>query len=434
VTNEQSVFRIRSFVKALKQVDWIRKYSFQQMWGNIINAKNSINSSPDFSEVHQSIQGYIDNKLLSGAASIILKDNKIVDTKYLGYMDIEAKKPTQSDTIFRIFSNSKIIISVAALCLYEDGCFDLDEPLEKYLPQFSQLKVLIKGAKNPSETESLKSKPTIRQLMSHNAGFSYGIFAESVVDSLYLEKRVLDPQGTLSSLVDKVASIPLSYQPGTQWQYSVSTDILARLIEIWSGKSVEVFLNDRIFTPLNMPDTGFHVPPEKHDRLAANYAPSDILDAIDSTLVLAPDTMTGGYLAPKPLLSGGGGLVSTIVDYTRFIQMLIGEGKFEGGQTLKPETVKMMHENQLSEGIKVTLPLGVMPETVFGLGVAIKTKAAAGEPETAIGEYHWGGLAGTHTWISPKAGIAALIFTQRLPSFWHPFSHDYKRLIYKALL
>ncbi|MBL4680640.1 MAG: beta-lactamase family protein [Pseudomonadales bacterium] len=363
---------------------------------------------------------------------MILKDNKILDTKYWGFMDIESAKPTQPDTIFRIFSNTKIIISVAALCLYEDDCFDLDEPIEKYLPQFSKLKVLIEGAKDPSETEPLKSKPTIRQLMCHNAGFSYGIFAESVIDPLYLKKRVLDPQGTLSSLVDSVSEIPLSYQPGTKWQYSVSTDILARLIEIWSGKSVEEFLNERIFTPLKMVDTGFHVPPEKHNRLAANYAPADMLDTNDSKLVLAPDTMTGGYLEPKPLKSGGGGLVSTIVDYTRFIQMLIAEGKYDGGQLLKTETVKMMRTNQLPEGIKVVLPLGSMPETVFGLGVAIKTIPAEGEPEVAIGEYHWGGLAGTHTWISPKADVAALIFTQRLPGFWHPFSHDYKRLVYQV--
>jgi CubicO group peptidase (beta-lactamase class C family) len=389
-------------------------------------------SELDFSEMHNKIQEYVDNDFLSGASSIVLKDNKIVDSKCWGFMDKEAGKETKADTIFRIYSNTKKIVTVAALCLLEDGCFDLDEPIAKYLPELGNLQVLKQGSKDLSQTEPLVSQPSIRQLMSHSAGFSYGIFAESLVDSLYVEKHVLDTEGSLKTLVEKLADIPLAYQPGTRWQYSVATDILARLVEIWSGMSIDEFLKLRVLNPLGMIDTDFFVPLEKQDRFAANYVPVDMMDPMKMGLNIAPDTLVGGYLSPKTFMSGGGGLVSTITDYTRFIQMLVGEGSVDDVRILKAETVLMMHENQLAKGIKVVLPLGSMPETVFGLGVAIKTIPAEGEPELAIGEFHWGGLAGTHTWISPDSGIAALIFTQRLPGFWHPFSHDYKRLVYKS--
>lgn len=374
-------------------------------------------SEIDFSEMHNKIQEYVDSDFLSGASSIVLKDNKIVDSKCWGFMDKHANKESTIDTIYRIYSNTKIVVSVAALCLFEDGCFDLDEPIAKYLPELGSLRVLKQGSKDLSETEPLASQPSIRQLMSHSAGFSYGIFAESVVDSLYMEKEVLDPKGSLQTLVEKLADIPLAHQPGTRWQYSVATDILARLVEVWSGMRIDAFLKRRILNPLGMIDTDFFVPLEKQDRFAANYVPVDLMDPMKKGLDLAPDTMVGGYLSPKTFMSGGGGLVSTIADYTRFIQMLVGEGSFDDIRILKAKTVSMMHENQLAKGLKVVLPLGSMPETVFGLGVAIKTIPAEGESELAIGEFHWGGLAGTHTWISPDSGIAALIFTQRLPGF-----------------
>jgi CubicO group peptidase (beta-lactamase class C family) len=382
--------------------------------------------------MHSAIQTYVDDNLLAGAAAVVLKDNKIVDYKTWGYSDIESLTPIFEDTIFRIYSNTKIITSVAAMCLFEDGKFDLDDPIENYLPQLKNLRVLKAGSTDPSETEALASKPTIKQLMSHHAGFSYGIFAESPVDALYMENNVLDPSGTLEELVTKLADIPLAYQPGARWQYSVSTDILARLVEVWSGMSFIDFLTFRILGPLGMHDTDFHVPSEKHDRLATNYVPDDPMQPMKPGLNVQPDTMLGSYLEPKPLMSGGGGLVSTLADYTAFIRMLIGEGEIDGVRILKPETVAMMHSNQLPEGMGVQLPNWHMPDTVFGIGLAIKTQPLKGEPEQAIEEFHWGGLAGTHTWISPRAGVAALIFTQRLPGFWHEFSHEFKRQVYAA--
>ena len=227
----------------------------------------------DFTSMHTAIQKYVDDNLLAGASAVVLKDNKIVDFKTWGYSDMESSTPVTEDTIFRIYSNTKIITSVAAMCLHEDGKFKLEDTIDKYLPELSNLKVLKAGSTDPAETEELKTRPTIRQLVSHHAGFSYGIFAESPVDALYMENNVLNPGGTLEDLVTKVAAIPLAYQPGARWQYSVSTDILARLVEVWSGMSFLDFLKLRIFSPLGMDDTDFHVAIEKHSRLATNSVP-----------------------------------------------------------------------------------------------------------------------------------------------------------------
>lgn len=387
----------------------------------------------DFSNVYQSIQSYIDKNILSGASAVILKDNDIVDSAMLGFADIENKKKIQEDTIFRIYSNTKIITSVAAMCCYEDGCFELDDPLSAHLPQLGHLSAIKPGAGSVTDVEPVRNEPTVRQLMCHNAGLSYGFLLESPVDELYNDSNMMDPQSTLAEMIDKLAEMPLASQPGSRWQYSVSTDVLARLVEIWSGQSFIDFLKKRIFTPLGMRDTDFYVPEDKHSRLAVNYVPVDPLEPMKGGLNPAADQLLGSYLQPKAFLSGGGGLVSTIGDYTRFIRMLICEGEFNSTRILKPETVRVMHSNQLPENMLVTLPNWVMPNTVFGLGLAIKTAPSAGEPVLAIDEFHWGGMAGTHSFISPRAGIAALIFTQRLPGFWHPFSHDFKRLVYQAM-
>ncbi|MFP6805651.1 MAG: serine hydrolase domain-containing protein [Pseudomonadales bacterium] len=384
--------------------------------------------------MHQAIQKFVDDNLLSGASALVLKDDKIVDYKNWGYADTESKRPFAEDTIFRIYSNTKIITSIAAMCLFEDGKFKLDDPLDQHLPQLANLRVLKAGSSDPTETEALQSRQTIRQLVSHQAGFSYGIFAESPVDSLYMKSKVLDPSSTLEALVDKLANLPLAYQPGSRWQYSASTDVLARLVEVWSGQTFIEFLKERIFEPLGMPDTDFYVPEEKHHRLATNYVPVDPMDPLKPGLEVAPDTVMGGYLEPKPLMSGGGGLVSTLPDYLKIIRLLANGGEINSVRILKEETVAMMHSNQLPDGMGVQLPNWFMPNTVFGIGLAIKTQGLEGEPAEAVDEYHWGGLAGTHTWISPGAGVAALIFTQRLPGFWHEFSHEFKRQVYKAIV
>ncbi|MBL4584556.1 MAG: beta-lactamase family protein [Pseudomonadales bacterium] len=393
----------------------------------------TIENNYDFSEMHDSIQTYVDKNILSGASSVVLKNNEIVDVKMWGQMDMENNKPMQSDTIFRIFSNTKKVVSVAAMIMYDRAAFNLDDPLEKYIPEFEKLRVLKSGAEDPTQTEALNSAPTVRQLMCHNAGFSYGIFVESAVDTLYLDQNILDANNTLEQMVKKLGEIPLASQPGSRWQYSVSVDVLGRLVEIWSGLPLDQFLQENIFEPLSMKDSGFYVPKESHHRLAANYVPVNPLDPMEGGLTLQPDHPIGATTTPKKLFSGGAGLASTLGDYTNFIQMLIGKGEWQGNRILKPETVKLMHTNQLPKGVGLVLPNWPMENTGFGLGLAVKSAPGEGEPDAAKGEYHWGGLAGTHSWVSPETGIAGIIFTQRLPGFFHPFSQDFKRLVYDVL-
>ena len=386
----------------------------------------------DFGPMHAAVRKYLDDDFLAMAASVVLEGGEPVDFHLWGHQDREAAVPLAADSIFRIYSNTKLVTSVAAMTLWEEGRFDLDDPVEKHLPPLRGLRVLREGATDAADAEPLDTPPTVRQLMSHSAGFSYGFLLESPVDAVYTERNLSRPDSTLEQLVAGLADIPLANRPGTRFQYSVATDVLARLVEVLSGERFDRYLARRIFEPLGMVDTDFHVPASKHDRFCVNYAARDPMDPMVPGLDAAPDTLLGSYLAPKSFLSGGGGLVSTILDYTRFIRMIVGGGALDGTRILDAGTLELMRTNQLPEGAGVRFPFWHMPDTVFGLGFAIKTAPAAGEPEAAVGEYHWGGMAGTHSWMSPAADIAAIVFTQRLPGFWHPFSHEYKRQVYAA--
>ena len=388
-------------------------------------------SGRDFSGLHASLESYVDGGQLPMAASVILEAGEVIDVGLWGDQDREAGVPIALDSIYRIYSNTKLITSIATMILWEEGHFDLDDPAEIFFPDFARLEVLRSGATSLDEVEPLQTPPTIRQLFSHSAGFSYGLFPESVADAAYVEADLLRADSTLEALARTVADIPLATQPGTRFQYSVGTDLLARLIEIVTGDSFESFLMKRIFEPLDMPDTGFHVPAGSLDRLCANYVPLDARDS-SSGVRPVPDSLVGGFDQPKSLHSGGGGLVSTIIDYTHFVQMLMAGGTYQGQQIVEPATLDLMRSNQLPEGKGVDLPAWKMPDTVFGLGFALKLKPAEGEPATAIGEYHWGGAAGTHTFMNPQLDAAGLVFTQRLPGFWDPFSHAYKREFYRA--
>ena len=386
----------------------------------------------DFTPMHAAIQKYLDDDFLANAASVVLEGGEPVDFHLWGHQDREAGTPLRPGSIFRIYSNTKIVTSVAAMMLWEEGRFDLDDPVEKHLPVLAGLTVLRDGATDPADAEPVHTPPTVRQLMCHNAGFSYGFLLESPVDAVYAERGLPNADLSLEETVELLGTIPLANRPGKRFQYSVATDVLARLVEVLSGERFDAWLARRIFEPLGIVDTDFHVPPSKHDRFCVNYAPVDPMDPLKPGLEIGAE-MSGSYLAPKRLLSGGGGLVSTILDYTRFIRMIVGGGSLDGVRILAPETLELMRTNQLPAGVGVQFPLWQMPDTVFGLGFAIKTAPAAGEPETAIGEYHWGGIAGTHSWMAPAADIAGIIFTQRLPGFWHPFSLEYKRQVYAAV-
>lgn len=382
------------------------------------------------------MQWYVDQNILSHCVYLVLKGTDVVDYRSLGYMDLESKRPMQEDAIFRMYSNTKIVTSVAAMMLFEEGRFSLDDPVARFIPAFADMKVFRPDAQGPEDVEPARSPITMRQILSHSSGLSYGfIEPASLVDRAYAAAGVnalANADSTLEELCAILAKIPLAYQPGTSWRYSFATDVVARVVEVISGQRFDEYLAARIFRPLGMVDTDFYVPAEKHDRFTAMYAPTDFFQPMKGGLVKADDPHTGSYSKPKRMLSGGGGLVSTVSDYLAFLRAIINGGEWNGARLLKPETLALMRTNQLAPGVGVKFPMWEMTGTVFGLGFAIKEAPGPDEPASAIGEYHWGGMAGTHSWMAPRANIAGFCLTQRMPGFWHPFSHDFKRLVYAA--
>lgn len=391
-------------------------------------------SDLDFSPIHERMQFYVDENILSCCNTLIMRGLDVLDFKTYGYMDLESKRPLTGDAIFRVYSNTKLVTSVAAMMLYEEGKFALDDPLAKHLPLLANLSVLRGDADSIEVVEPLKLEPTIAHLMSHSAGFSYGfVDPTSVIDQGYAQAGLAGLTGAienLESLVTRLADLPLADQPGTRWRYSFSTDILARLVEVWSGEKFSAFLKRRILDPLGMHDTDFFVPEKKRDRFTAMYAPTDMLQPMQGGLVKVDDPYETSFSDPPSFEPGGHGLVSTASDYLSFVRMLVNGGEWNGARLLQPETLTLMRTNRLPSGARVRFVME-LPGTTFGLGFALKESLAQDEPPGAQGEYHWGGIAGTHSCMAPKANLTMMCFTQRMPGFLHPFSADFKRLAYQ---
>ena len=393
-----------------------------------------VDSGLDFSPIHDRLSFYVDEGILSCANSLIMRGTDVIDFQRFGYMDLESQAPLAEDAIYRMYSNTKIVTSVAAMQLHEQGAFGLDDPVADYIPAFADMQVLKADAESAADVEPAAEPMRIRHILSHSAGLSYGfIEPQSMIDQAYAAAGIdtlSDFSLTLESLCEKLGALPLAYHPGTQWRYSFATDLVARLVEVVSGKRFDDYLKTHIFEPLAMHDTDFWVPPEKTDRFTTMYAPTDFLDPMKPGLVKVDDAQDGSYTRKRALLSGGGGLVSTVQDYLAFIRMIVNGGTWQDARILSPETLSLMRTNQLPAGIGVNFPFWDMPGTVFGLGFALKAQLAEGEPAGMLNEYHWGGMAGTHTWMAPEAGITGMCMTQRMPGFWHPFSHEFKALAY----
>jgi len=345
-------------------------------------------------------------KKLAGATVMIARHGKVVYFKTFGKMDLEADKPMREDTIFRIYSMSKAITTAAALILFEEGKLRLDDPVSKYVPDFKGIKVW-NAAGNIVPTH----EPTIRDLMRHTAGLTYGIFGDSPVDSLYREANVLDRNDDLKSMCAKLGKLPLQYDPGTKWVYSVAVDVLGRVIEVASGMTFDAFLEKRLFAPLDMRDTGFYVPGDKVDRLAAIYRSDG-----NGSLTPTETRVASPYLARPKLLSGGGGMVSTTRDYMRFLEMISQGGELQGVRILKPETVALMTNNQLSAAVMpISMSVGKRSGVGFGLGFSVRVQPSDQEASARVAEYGWGGMASTHYWTSPKDDLVVVTMEQTLP-------------------
>jgi CubicO group peptidase (beta-lactamase class C family) len=374
----------------------------------------------------------VDGNILSGVSSALLVGRDLVDVDCSGWADKEAQIPLRLDHLFRVFSNTKLITSCAALLLFEDGRIRLDDPIEKFIPQLGNRRVLRPGATSIDDTEPARGSITIRQLLSHSAGLSYGLFDPgTVMFRAYQQRQVLSPLKTLAEMVDTLAELPLVYHPGTSWEYSVATDVVARLVEVVSGQTFDRFIRQRILDPLGMVDTGFVVPAKDQGRLAAYYVGADLMDPMKPGLTRAENyPWPGAYLRAVPRLDGGGGLVSSLPDMVALVRSLL-----PGGPTLlKPETIALMMTNQLPEGVWMRFPVsGELVGRGYGLAGGLIVQPSPLHHPDASGEFYWGGLAGTQWWISPKANLAGLLMTQRQMAFFHPFAFEFKRQAYEAV-
>ncbi len=390
----------------------------------------------DFSPLHAAVQQYVDSGVIPYANSVVMQGTDVVDLHFYGDAQLESGKPLAEDSIFRMHSSTKIACSIALMQLWEAGSFKLDDRLEDYIPAFADMRVLKEGASAIEDTEPAQDSIRINQVLSHTAGLSYGfIDPEGLIDGAYnqagVNPLVQVPGMTLESLCEQLGKLPLAYQPGTFWRYSFATDVCARLVEILSGKRFDDYLKAHIFEPLGMVDTDFYVPEEKLDRFTTMYLPDDPLDPMSACPTPADVPSTSANRELPSFLSGGGGLMSTLTDYLTFARMITAGGEWNGHRVIQAETLELMRTNQCAEGVTVNFPMWSMPGTGFGLGFAVKEKPAEGEPDSAVGEYHWGGMAGTHFWWAPKANLAGICMTQRMPGFWHPFSHEFKKLAYQ---
>ena len=386
---------------------------------------------------------YIDTGKIAGALTLVARKGEVTHFSAVGQMDAERAKPMKEDTIFRIYSMSKAITSVALMMLYEEGRFQLDNPVHQFIPEWENLGVWVGGAYPNFVTRRPDRPMNIRDLLSHQSGLAYGFQYRNSVDAAYRDLEIMGranlsfPDAGLAENIQKMAKLPLVFSPGTQWNYSVSTDVCGYLVEVMSGMPFDRYLQERVFGPLGMVDSGFHVPDEKIERFAACYAPTP-----GGGRVLQDDPLTSPYRKPATLFSGGGGLVSTVGDYFRFTQMLVNGGTLDGTRLLSRKTVDLMRINHLPNGVDLAAvsPPGQFTEaattgTGFGLGFSVLLDTAKAQISGSVGQFQWGGAASTAFWIDPVEEEVALVFmTQLLPSSTYPFRRELQVLVNSALV
>lgn len=368
------------------------------------------------------MQAYVKEKKIPGIVLAVARNGQVAHLKAFGHRSLEHQDPMETGDLFRIYSMTKPITSAAVMMLVDDGKIGLDDPVAKYLPVFANIKVWSRGGPVPP-----RRPMTVRDLLRHTAGFTYGLFGETPVDSLYRGAGLMQPGLALNQLLEKLAALPLVGHPGEIWNYGFSTDVLGRLIEVVSGMPLDRFFATRIFEPLRMPDTFFQVPPAKRSRFVGYYASTPA----GPMLLDSPDT--GSYTRPPSMFSGGGGLVSTAADYLRFSQMMLNGGELDGVRVLRRESAEAMLANQLPKSL-IPLRVGAMelPGTGFGFGFSVVVDPGA----DGINDHAragWGGYANTHFFIDPHRQVIALVLTQTFPFMEHPLEADFRKLVYSAL-
>ena len=403
-------------------------------------------SSKRLERIRPIMQGYVEQKKIAGLSTMISRKGKVVYFEQVGLLDKESKKSMADDTIFRIYSMTKPIICVALMTLYEQGRFELADPVAKFIPAFADLKVLECYEKGEAKEADLLCPLTIQSLLTHTSGLTYDFLEDSPVGELYRQTGLLtNAERTLEELVHELTRLPLAFQPDSRWHYSLGHDVVARLIEIISGQVLEQFLKENIFDPLGMVDTGFSVAPEEQHRIATMYGLPDLC-APEMTMSKLIEAWSSGfneridvsatYPASKSVAfaRGGHGLFSTSWDYLRFSQMLLNQGELAGVRILANKTVKLMHMNYL--------PTDLLPYVVadppaygygFGLGSRVLMNVAESEKLGSVGEYGWGGAAKTYYWIDPQEEIIGILMSQSMMQFEKP-EGDFQQLTYQALI
>jgi len=347
-------------------------------------------STQRLGKLKSEMQALVDRNQLPGVVTMVAKDGKIVEFDVAGKRDVESGAPLQKDSIFRIYSMSKPITGVAMMILFEEGKWQLNDPVSKHIPEFANLKVAKVNPQNGSVTQVAPDHPmTMRELMSHSGGLTYGVFGSTAVDKMYTDVNLLDRDATLQAMIDKLGKIPLLHQPGERWHYSVSVDVQGYLVEKLSGLPFPEFLKQRIFEPLGMKDTAFFVPADKMNRFVSFYTYDK-----DRKFVAHPGVPD--FSKPPGAPSGGGGMVSTAMDYMRFCQMLLNGGELDGHRLLSPLSVQLMRSNVLPASART-----MGPGTGFGLDFAVVEDPVAAGGYGGEGTFYWGGYAGTWFWIDP---------------------------------
>ncbi len=369
---------------------------------------------------------YVAQGNYSGVVTMIARKGKVVHLNAAGSFGVDDPKPMQTDTLFRIYSMTKPVTAVAAMMLYEQGKFRLDDPVHLYLPEFKDQKVWVDG-----KEVAAKSPMTMRQLFTHTAGLTYGFTPDNPVDIAYNEQKVLDSKD-LAEFVDKVAKLPLRFQPGTRYHYSVSVDVLGAAVERMSGVTLDEFFRKRVFEPLGMQDTFFNVPAEKMSRLASDQ----YWDKDSKKIMTVPPSSQRNY-KDNGMYSGGGGLVSTASDYMKFAQMVLNGGTFNGVQILSPKTVEYLSLNHLTpavraEGANAYPGLSLHNGQSMALGFGVVTHPAWMPAISSKGEISWAGAAGTKFWIDPKEQLIAIALVQLYQAPW-PLRYDLKAAAYQAI-
>ena len=381
---------------------------------------------------------YVDDGRLPGWLVAVSRGGRVVYTAARGRRDLETGLPVEADTLWRIYSMTKPVTSVAAMMLWEEGAFELKDPVARFIPAFADARVWTGGSAVKPVTEPLTEPIRMWHLLTHTSGLTYGFHHAHPVDTLYRQQGfewTTPPGVDLAACCDAWARLPLLFQPGTEWNYGASTDVLGRVLEVLEGASLDEVLRARILGPLGMHDTGFFVPEAKASRLAALYVPDPVTGRI-----VRNDALGGIALHPPDCLMGGGGLVSTAADYQRFTHMLRGRGELDGVRLLGTRTVDYMAENHLPGGADLeTFGRPLFSETTFdgvgfGLGLSVALDPVANRVLCSPGELAWGGAASTAFWVDPLEDVTALFLTQLLPSSTHPIRSQLRSLVYQALI